>query len=53
MIRGAPVYKNTTGQIVGKTENGFVVKTGDTTLKITEYTYAGKIKIGDRLVSHE
>lgn len=53
MIEGAPVYKNTTGQIVGKTENGFVVKTGDTTLKITEYTYAGKIKIGDRLVSHE
>ncbi len=53
MIEGAPVYKNTTGQIVGKTENGFVVKTGDTTLKITEYTYAGKIKIGDRLVGHE
>ncbi len=53
MIEGAPVYKNTTGQIVGKTENSFVVKTGDTTLKITEYTYAGKIKIGDRLVSHE
>ncbi|HBI59659.1 MAG TPA: formyl transferase [Lachnospiraceae bacterium] len=53
MIEGAPIYKNTTGQIVGKAENGFVVKTGDTTLKITEYTYAGKIKIGDRLVSHE
>lgn len=53
MIDGAPVYKNTTGQIVGKTENGFVVKTGDTTLEITEYTYEGKIKIGDRLVGHE
>lgn len=53
MIEGAPAYKNTTGQIVGKAGNGFIVKTGDTTLKVTEYTYAGKIKIGDRLVSHE
>lgn len=53
MIRGAPIYKNTTGQIVGKTEHSFVVKTGDTTLKITEYTYDGRIKMGDRLVSYE
>ena len=53
MVSGSCVYKNTTGQVVGKTENGFLVKTGDTILEITEYTYDGKIRIGDRLQRHE
>jgi len=53
MIPGAHVYKNTVGQVVGKTKEGFIVKTGDTTLEITEYTYAGRIKMGDRLTNHE
>lgn len=53
MIPGARVYKNIAGQVVGKTKEGFIVKTGDTILEITEYTYNGKIKIGDRLISHE
>lgn len=53
MIEGAHIYKNTVGQVVGKTENGFVVKTGDTVLEITEYSYDGKIKVGDRLTDHE
>lgn len=53
MINGAHTYKNTAGQVVGRTRDGFVIKTGDTTLEITEYTYADKIRIGDRLLNHE
>ncbi len=53
MIEGAYTYKNIAGQVIGKTENGFWVKTADTMLEILEYTYAGKIKIGDRLVNYE
>lgn len=49
MVPGAHVYKSTVGQVVGKTEEGFIVKTGDTVLEITEYTYEDRIKIGDRL----
>ncbi len=53
MIPGACCYKNNNGQVIGKTEAGFLVKTGDTVLEITEYTYEGKIKIGDRLKRNE
>lgn len=53
MISGAHSYKNIVGQVVGKTEDGFVVKTGDTILEIAEYTYEGKVKMGDRLINHE
>ena len=53
MINGAHTYKNTAGQVVGRTRDGFVIKTGDTTLEIIEYTYADKIRIGDRLLNHE
>ena len=38
---------------IRKTESGFVVKTGDTMIEIVEYTYEGKIRMGDRLLSHE
>ena len=53
MVEGAHVYKNIVGQVVGKTKNGFIVKTGDTILEITEYTCDAKVKIGDRLTNHE
>lgn len=53
MIEGAHSYKNIPGQVIGKTEDGFLVKTGDTMLEITEYTYSGKIRVGDRLENHE
>lgn len=53
MISGAHRYKNIPGQVIGKTESGFVVKTGDTMIEIVEYTYEGKIRMGDRLLSHE
>lgn len=49
MVDGAHVYKNIPGQVIGKTQDGLLVKTGDTMLEITEYTYAGKVRIGDRL----
>lgn len=49
MVHGSHVYKNTVGQVIGKTKEGFLVKTGDTMLEIIEYSYDGKIKIGDRL----
>ncbi|MBH1942476.1 methionyl-tRNA formyltransferase [Mobilitalea sibirica] len=49
MIENAPIYKGIPGQVVGKTQGGFVVKTLDTTIEITEYEFDGKIKIGDRL----
>lgn len=53
MIQGAHVYKGIAGQIVGKTPDGALIKTGDTILEIVEYTYSGKIKVGDRLQNHE
>lgn len=53
MIPGSHIYKNIAGQVIGKTKDGFLVKTGDTMLEILEYTYDGKIRIGDRLQSHE
>lgn len=53
MVAGAHTYKNTVGQVVGKTEDGFLVKTGDTMLEVVEYTFNGRIKIGDRLKDHE
>lgn len=53
MIPGSHIYKNISGQVVGRTDDGFLVKTGDTMLEITEYTYEGKVKIGDRLQNHE
>ena len=48
-VKGAYRYINTPGQILGKTENGFYVKTMDTFIEVTEYIYDGKIKTGDRM----
>lgn len=53
LIEGAHPYKNIPGQVIGKTSNGLLIKTGDTMLEITEYTYPGKVKVGDRLKNHE
>jgi len=53
MVEGARAYKNIAGLVVGKSKNGFLVKTGDTILEIVEYSYEGAIKMGDRLKSHE
>lgn len=49
MVEGAHPYKNTVGQVVGKSESGFFVKTRDTVVEVIEYTYNGKVRTGDRL----
>ena len=49
MIQDAPNYTCISGAVVGVEKDGFVVKTKDSSLKITEYEYSGKIRIGDRL----
>lgn len=48
-IKGARDYIGIPGQVLGKTEKGFYVKTGDTFVEVTEYDYGGKIRIGERL----
>lgn len=48
-IPDAPEYINTPGQIIGKTSNGFYVKTLDTVVEVVEYSYDGKIRVGDRM----
>lgn len=53
MVSGSHRYKNIVGQVIGKTQDGFFCKTGDTMLEIIDYTYDGKIKVGDRLKDHE
>ncbi len=51
LIPNAPAYKSTVGQIVGRTDRGFIVKTTDTTLEIFEIESDIKLKIGDRLTN--
>lgn len=53
MVAHAHSYKNIPGQVIGKTADGFLIKTSDTMLEVIEYSYEGKIRIGDRLVNHE
>lgn len=48
-VPGARRYINTVGQVVGKCEDGFYVKTADTIIKVVEYSYNKKVIIGDRL----
>jgi methionyl-tRNA formyltransferase len=49
-IYGARSYINKPGQIIGKSDEGFYVKTKDTFIEILEYEFDGKIRIGDRMV---
>lgn len=48
MIPGAKTYKGIPGQILGKTQEGFYVKTADTFIEIWKYQFKGKIRVGDR-----
>ena len=48
LIEGAREYINIPGQILGKTQDGFYVKTKDTFIEVIECEYDGIIKIGDR-----
>lgn len=49
MIDKAHKHKGITGQVVGITTEGFIVKTQDTIVEIIDYEYDGQIKMGDRL----
>ena len=46
-IKEAPVYIGTVGQVLSKTENGFLVKTKDSFIEISEIE--GRLKVGDKL----
>ena len=47
LIDGAPCYIGTVGQVLSKTEDGFLIKTRDSFIEILEIK--GKIKVGDKL----
>ena len=49
MVEGARPYQCICGMVVGKTDRGFYVKTGDTMVEVTEYSYEGRVLIGSRL----
>lgn len=49
-IPGVRSYIGKPGQILGKTENGFYVKSKDTFIEVLEFEYEGKIRVGDRMV---
>ena len=46
-IKDAPLYIGTVGQVLRKTENGFLIKTKDSFIEISEIE--GKLKVGDKL----
>lgn len=48
LITDAPNYIGTCGQIIGKTQDGFLVKTLDSFIEISEITFDGKLKVGDK-----
>lgn len=48
IITGAHTYKGIPGQIIGKTERGWLVKTQDTMIELNEYETTGRLRIGKR-----
>lgn len=49
LIESAPIYKGIPGSIVGKDENGIIVKTMDSTIRVTDYESPERLHIGKRL----
>jgi methionyl-tRNA formyltransferase len=49
LIIGAPAHKSIPGAVLNKGLNSFVVKTGDSFVKVVEWDSSVKIKVGDRL----
>lgn len=49
LIEGAIEYKGTVGQILYKHEDGFVVKTKDSSIIIREIDSKNRLKVGDKL----
>ncbi|MDX9902137.1 MAG: methionyl-tRNA formyltransferase [Aliarcobacter sp.] len=48
IIEKAPKYKCVASAILNKDSEGFLVKTNDSFIKVVEFEYEGKIKVGDR-----
>lgn len=48
-FEGIKPYINIPGQILGKSKEGYYVKTKDTYVELTDFIYNGKIRVGDRL----
>lgn len=48
-IKDAIPYIGTPGQIIGKSKDGFYVKTKDTFVEVLEYASHSKLRVGDRL----
>lgn len=48
LVKDAPQYKCVPGAILCKDGDTFLVKTQDSFVKVVEYEYDGKIKVGDR-----
>lgn len=49
LIPDAPIYINTVGQLLSKTNDGFLVKTQDSFIEILEIEADIKLKVGDKL----
>lgn len=49
MVPGAHIYKGIPGQIIGKSPDGYFVKTANTMLELIDYESAIALKIGMRL----
>jgi methionyl-tRNA formyltransferase len=48
LIKNAPIYKGISGAILSKENHILYVKTLDSFIKIEEYEYSDKVKVGDR-----
>ena len=49
MVKNASKYKSTVGLILEKIDDDFYVKTSDSFIRITEYEFFRKLKVGDKL----
>lgn len=47
-VKNAPSYKCVIGAILNKESDGFLVKTNDSFIKVVEYEYNSKFRVGDR-----
>lgn len=48
LVEGAPIYKGIPGAILSKENGGFLVKTGDSYVKLTEWSSNARLKAGGR-----
>lgn len=49
MVPDAPVYIGIPGQVLMRTQDGFIVKTRDSFVELVEYQTEGNLRVGDRL----